>query len=248
MSFADWWHQHVYQAMFTNPGETSNSSEYDLGPSDELLRLAFKHTESTEVECIDPSLLQLDLEQPDGEGIPALLDHADEFKRGSGDLASLEDVASDTSKVPESTVNIDEDSPGTTKVPIIMVTDEQSFDHTDIRELVNTHGISRFPEAPPSLEPEVQRPQGASSHAPPTSAPNPPSYRAPPPVPLYTEPGVGLYLSGRVVQAWGTHDGRQYLIRWEGLPPEFDSWVLAINISGQLIAEFERCLIRYRSN
>lgn len=247
MSFYDWWyHQHVYRVMFTNLGETSDSSQYGLGPSDELLRLAFKHTEATEVEYIDPSLLQLDLEQPDGEGMPTLLDHADECKRGSGDLASPEDVVS---VISESTVNIDEDSPGTTEVPIIMVTDEQSSDRTDVRELVNNHGTSKSPEAPSSLEPEVQHPQGASSHAPLSSAPHPPSHAAPPPVPLYTEAGVvGLRLSGRVVQAWGTHDGRQYLIRWEGLPPEFDSWVLAINISGQLVAEFERCLLRYRIN
>lgn len=235
--------------MFTNPrlAETSDSSQNGLGPSDELLRLAFKHTESTEVECIDPSLLQLDPEQPDGEDMPSLLDQADECKRGSGDLVSLEDVVP---VISESTVNIDEDSPGTTEVPIIMVTDEQSSDRTDVRELANIHGTSKFPEAPSSLEPEVQHPQGASSHAPPPSAPHPPSYAAPPPVPpLYTEAGVvGSYLSGRVVQAWGTRDGRQYLIRWEGLPPEFDSWVLAINISGQLVAEFERCLTRYRIN
>lgn len=235
--------------MFTNLGETSDSSQHGLGPSDELLRLAFKHTEATEVECIDPSLLQIDPEQPDGEDMPSLLGHADQCERGSGNSASPEDVVSDIPKVPESTVNIDEDSPGTTEVPIIMVTDEQSSDRTDVRELVNIHGTSKFPEAPSSLEPEVQHPQGASSHAPLSSAPHPSSYAAPPPVPLYTEAGVvGLRLSGRVVQAWGTHDGRQYLIRWEGLPPEFDSWVLAINISGQLVAEFERCLLRYRIN
>lgn len=250
MSFEDWYNQYLYQEMFTESEESLNSSQYGSGPSDELIQLAFKTTVANEVQCIDPSILQLDPEQPDAEGMLSLSDHAVECNQGSEDLASPDELVSDISKVTESLMDIDEDLSGTAEASGVMETDEQFFDRTDVRELVNIHGpgISEIPKAPSSLGPGIQHPQGASSHAPPSSAPHPPSFTAPPPVPLYAEAGVGLYLSARVVQAWGTHNGRQYLIRWEGLPPEFDSWVLAINLSGQLIAEFERCLIRYRIN
>lgn len=241
MSFEDWYHQHIYQVIFTNLGESSNSSQYGLGPSDELYKLAFKQNVPTEVQCIDPALLELTSEKPDGEGRPFLLDHAVECERGTGDLESIGDLVSDVAKDPESIMNIDEEPPGT-EVLVLVETDEQIFDRPEVRELVNIHDIPVIPETPPPILEADAEGSGRVPHQPPLSPAlsSPLSSALRSPVPLYTEAGVEVWLVERIIQAWGPHNGRQYLIRWAGWGPEFDTWEPAVNVSEELKAGFER--------
>jgi hypothetical protein len=248
MSFYDWWYQHqIYGVMFTTLGESSNSSQHGLGPSDELCQLAFKQNAPTEVQCIDPALLELaSSEQPvgeDGPFRPFLLDHAVGWRRETGQLVP------DTRKNPESTMNVDEGSPETAEVPLVVETDEEFFERPEVRELVNIHDGPVIPEAPPPI-PEADDVEDSIivSYHPPLSPRL--SYllssALPQPVPFYTENGVEFWLVERIIQAQGPHDDRQYLIRWEGCGPEFDSWEPAVHVCEELKADFERSRLHRR--
>lgn len=150
----------------------------------------------------------------------------DEFfaypETGLGELENLDYFFSDTGRVP----------------------DEQSFDHPETSELVTIHDdLSGSPwTSADTMEIDVDQRDQAGGCGGPVPAPGPSSPLSPPPgspVPYHPEGEDGVYLVERIMQAWGPRRRRQYLIRWEGWGPEFDSWEPACNVSAELREEFE---------
>lgn len=120
-------------------------------------------------------------------------------------------------------------------------TDEEFFEHADIQELVNVHEFSKTLEPPRRMDIDYseERKQVVDYSVPSPASSFPLS---PPPLsPMPQQPGEesAVYPVECVVQAWGPKHRRQYLIRWEGWGPEFDSWEPACNVSAELRAEFE---------
>lgn len=260
-AFLEWWYQqHVYQVMFTNPPRESWIYARDsLGPS--FYELYQQHV-PTEDECIDPRLLQLSSQQPGGEGRPSG-DHVADYAQGAGTLTSVENhVSHNLPQLLEPIMEIDEEPLGIGEEPVVEETNEQFFSRPEIQELVGIPDLPDIPEETSSpAETEVEEPEiMVSTLLPPVSpalssplSPPPPSPSPPlspvlsSPVPLYTEnSGIEVYRVERIVQAWGPHGGRQYLIRWEGWGEEFDSWEPAVNVSPDLILGFERSRLRRR--
>lgn len=282
MSFNDWYHQDLYQALdhFADPDGSSSSSDCGLGPSDELCRLAFKQIIQVEDQCIDPSILQLVSRQPGQVGRSSFLDHVIEgesrsetsfshFNRGLpfpyssfsdiqdirnpteidedffddlevGELVNLDNFFSDTPEVPGH-IEIDGYFFGTAEDPETTETDKQFFDHLEIREVVGICDKSSDTRGTPEpMDIDSEEPGKVSDLAPLSPAPLPPLSSSLSPGLCPTEGGEALYLVERVIQAWGPKHRRQYLIRWEGWGPEYDSWEPACNLSQELKTDFER--------
>lgn len=165
----------------------------------------------------------------------------------AGELASFDDFFADAPQDLQH-MDIDEPSVGTAEILESMETDEQLFNRPEIRELVNIHDrCSETPETPTSMQIDVEEPEIVSDCRPPSPAPSSPLSSAPPsPVPHHPESDNGVYLVERIIQAWGSGRRRQYLIRWEGWGPEFDTWEPALNVSAELRAQFERSYRRRR--
>ncbi|KAI7778106.1 hypothetical protein LA080_002606 [Diaporthe eres] len=145
-------------------------------------------------------------------------------------------------------MDIHEPFVGTAEILESMETDEELFNRPEIRELVNIHdNCFDTPETPESMQIDVEEPEIVSDCHPPSPAPSSPLSSAPPsPVPHHPESDNGVYLVERIIQAWGSGHRRQYLIRWEGWGPEFDTWEPALNVSAELRAQFERSYRRRR--
>lgn len=248
----EWWYQqHVYRVMFTNP---PRESPY---PLQDGMRQAFgglyQQHAPTPDECIDPVLLELSSQQQPGGGSrpSGFLHHTFDYWQGTGTLTSFENhVPNNAPRVPETIVEIDEDPIGTGQVPVVEETNEQFFNRPEIRELVSIPGTPNIPETTSTpAGTEAMEPEAVPTLPPPASPALPSPLSSPPPtsVPLYTEAsGVEVYRVEKIIQAWGPHDARQYLIRWEGWGPESDSWEPAANVSDDLIASFERSRLRRR--
>lgn len=151
-------------------------------------------------------------------GIDEFFDHPE-----TGELENLDYFFSDASRVP----------------------DEQSFDHPETSEPVIIHDDLSGPPwtSADAMEIDVDPRDQAGDCGGPVTAPSPSSPLSPPPdspvVPYHPEGEDGMYLVERIMQAWGPRRRRQYLIRWQGWGPEFDSWEQASNVSAELREEFE---------
>lgn len=150
-----------------------------------------------------------------GKGIDEFFGHP-----GTGEL---ENLFSDTSRVPE-----------------------QSFDHPEPSELPVATIHDDFSGSPwasaAAMEIDVEKRHQAGGCGAPVPSPSPSSPLSPPPaspVSYRPEGEDDVYLVERIMQAWGPRRRRQYLIRWEGWGPEFDSWEPACNVSAELREEFE---------
>lgn len=157
------------------------------------------------------------------------------------EMENLDDFFSDIPEFPEP-VDIDGHISGTAGVAEPMETDKDFFEHADIQELVNIHDdFSKALETSDRMDIDYseERKQVVDCSLP---WPAPSSPLSPPPLsPVPQQPGdeSAVYLVESIVQAWGPKHRRQYLIRWEGWGPEFDSWEPACNVSAELRAEFE---------
>lgn len=152
------------------------------------------------------------------------------------EMENLEDFFSDIPDFPEP-VDIDGHVSGTAGVAEPLETDEDFFEHADIQELVNIH--DDFSNTLETSDYSEERKQVADRSLP-SSAPSSQLPTLPlSPVPQQPEDESGVYLVESIVQAWGPKHRRQYLIRWEGWGPEFDSWEPARNVSAELRADYE---------
>ncbi|KAG6353599.1 hypothetical protein INS49_005561 [Diaporthe citri] len=165
----------------------------------------------------------------------------------AGGFANLDNLFADVPQDLE-LMDIDEYFPDTAEIPETTKTDEQLFDRPEIRELGNIDDdCSDTPETPESMQIDVEETERVSDCHPPSLAPSSPPSSAPPsPIPRYPESEDGVYLVERIIQVRGPKHRRQYLIRWEGWGPEFDTWEPARNVSAELRAEFERSRRRRR--
>lgn len=159
----------------------------------------------------------------------------------TSDMENLDDFFSGIPDFPDP-VGIDGHIFGTAGVAEPMGMDEDLVERADIQELVNFQDdFSKTLETPERMDIDysVERKEVADRSLP---SPAPSSQLSPPPlspVPQQPEDESGVYLVESIVQAWGPKHRRQYLIRWEGWGPEFDSWEPARNVSAELRAEFE---------
>lgn len=165
----------------------------------------------------------------------------------AGEFANLDDLFANISQDLEP-LDIEVYSLDIAGIPDPVETDEQFLNRPEIRELVNIpDDNSDTPETPEIMQIDVEEPGGVSDRRPPSPAPSSPLSSAPPtPVSHQPESENGVYLVERIIQAWGSEPRRQYLIRWEGWGPEFDTWEPARNVSAELRAEFERSRRRGR--
>lgn len=159
---------------------------------------------------------------------------------GTGEVESLDDVCSEIPGF-SGRMNIDACFPCTEEAPEPMDTNEQFFDHPEVRQLVDIHDdLSDTLEDPEPMDIEVEEREQVPGCGLPSPAPSPPTSLPPPsPAPRHPEAENDVYIVERILQAWGPKRRRQYLIRWEGWGAEFDTWEPACNVSEELRAEFE---------
>lgn len=159
---------------------------------------------------------------------------------GTGEVENLDDVCSEIPGF-SGRMNIDACFPCTEEAPEPVDTNEQFFDHPEVRQLVDIHDdLSDTLEDPEPMNIEVEEREQVPGCGLPSPAPSPPTSLPPPsPAPRHPEAENDVYIVERILQAWGPKRRRQYLIRWEGWGAEFDTWEPASNVSEELRAEFE---------
>lgn len=157
-----------------------------------------------------------------------------------GEQENLVDFVSDVSEF-SGPMDIDGSFPSAAEVPGPINTDEQFFDHPEIRRLVDIHDEhSGTLETPEPMDAEAEGREEVPDCGLASPAPSSPLSLPPPsPMPDHPEAEDAVYNVEKILQAWGPPRRRQYLIRWEGWGPEWDSWEPARNVSTELKAEFE---------